>query len=125
MRKASLLALFLTIFVDLLGFGIVIPLVPYYARQFSTSGTVVGATVAVFSLMQFIFSPVWGRISDRIGRRPVLLISLTGSVFGYVIFAFAPNLTWLVVSRVLDGISGANIGTAQAYIADITPPEHR
>jgi DHA1 family tetracycline resistance protein-like MFS transporter len=125
LRKRSLLALFLIIFVDLLGFGIVIPLVPFYARQFSSSGAVIGATVAVYSLMQFLFSPVWGRISDRIGRRPVLLISLFGSVIGYVLFAFAHNLSWLIVARVIDGVSGANIGTAQAYITDVTTPENR
>lgn len=123
--RASLLVLFLTIFIDLLGFGIVIPLVPYYARQFATSGAVIGAVVAVYSLMQFIFSPIWGRVSDRIGRRPILLISLAGSVAGYVVFAYAYNLTWLIIARVMDGISGANIGTAQAYIADVTTPENR
>ena len=89
MRKTSLLIIFLIIFIDLLGFGIVIPLLPFYAREFSASGKVIGATVAVYSLMQFIFSPIWGRVSDRVGRRPVLLISLTGSVLGYATFAVA------------------------------------
>jgi len=81
--------------------------------------------VAVYSLMQFVFSPIWGRVSDRIGRRPVLLISLAGSVAGYVVFAFAHNLMLLLLSRIIDGISGANIGTAHAYIADVTRPENR
>jgi multidrug resistance protein len=125
MKKTSLLIIFLIIFIDLLGFGIVIPLLPFYAREFSASGKVIGATVAVYSLMQFIFSPIWGRVSDRVGRRPVLLISLTGSVLGYATFAVAHTLPMLIAARVIAGIAGANIGTAQAYIADITSPENR
>src|SRR5687767_14373072 len=125
MKKTSLLIIFLIIFIDLLGFGIVIPLLPFYAREFSASGMVIGATVAVYSLMQFIFSPIWGRVSDRVGRRPVLLISLTGSVLGYATFAVAHTLPMLIAARVIAGIAGANIGTAQAYIADITSPENR
>lgn len=125
MRKSSLLVLFLTIFVDLLGFGIVIPLLPFYARHYGASGWLVGATVAVYSLMQFFFSPVWGRLSDRIGRRPVMLISLTGGVIGYTAFAFSTSLAMLFASRVIAGIAAANIGTAQAYVADSTTSENR
>ncbi|MEO8218606.1 MAG: MFS transporter, partial [Acidobacteriota bacterium] len=125
MKKASLLTLFLTVFIDLLGFGIVIPLLPFYARQYGASGSTVGMVVAVYSLMQFFFAPVWGRLSDRIGRRPVLLISLTGSAIGYGIFAVAHSLAVLFVSRIVAGIAAANIGTAQAYIADTTAPENR
>jgi MFS family permease len=125
MKRASLVTLFLTVFIDLLGFGIVLPLLPYYARQYGASGIVVGAVVGSYSLMQFFFSPVWGRLSDRIGRRPVLLISLSGSVIGYLIFGFAHSLLMLFVARIVAGIAAANIGTAQAYIADITAPEDR
>jgi DHA1 family tetracycline resistance protein-like MFS transporter len=124
-RKSSLLVLFLTVFIDLIGFGMVIPLLAAYAREYGASGTAVGAVVGMYSIMQFFFAPIWGRLSDRIGRRPVILISLTASFVGYVIFAFAHSLTILLVSRIIAGAGGANIGTAQAYIADMTTPEDR
>jgi len=125
MRKTSLFVLFLIVFIDLLGFGMVIPLLPYYADHFGAKGTTVGLIVGIYSFMQFFFAPVWGRLSDRIGRRPVLLISLTGSCAGYTIFAFATNLPLLFASRIVAGIAAANIGTAQAYVADTTTAETR
>jgi MFS transporter, DHA1 family, tetracycline resistance protein len=125
MRKASLAVLFLTVFIDLIGFGMVIPFLSFYAREYGASGIVVGAVVGVFSIMQFIFAPVWGRLSDRVGRRPVILISLMASFTGYLLFAFTQSLTVLFLSRVIAGIGGANIGTAQAYIADSTTPDQR
>jgi MFS family permease len=125
MRRASLLVLFLTVFIDLIGFGMVIPFLSYYAREYGASGITVGAVVGIYSIMQFFFAPVWGRLSDRIGRRPVLLISLTASCTGYLLFAFSRSLTLLFASRIIAGIGGANIGTAQAYIADATTPENR
>ncbi|MFZ2491846.1 MAG: MFS transporter [Thermoanaerobaculia bacterium] len=125
MRKSSLFVLFLTVFVDLIGFGMVIPFLPYYAREYGASGFEVGAVVGIYSIMQFFFAPVWGRLSDRIGRRPVLLVSLTASFAGYLLFAFAHSLTLLFASRIIAGIGGANIGTAQAYIADTTTHEQR
>ena len=124
-RKTSLLVLFLTVFIDLIGFGMVIPFLSYYAREYGASGTTVGAVVGIYSIMQFFFAPVWGRLSDRIGRRPVLLISLTASCLGYFLFAFAQSLTLLFASRIIAGVGGANIGTAQAYIADTTTHENR
>jgi len=124
-RRASLLVLFLTVFIDLIGFGMVIPFLSYYAREYGASGLVVGAVVGVYSIMQFFFAPVWGRLSDRVGRRPVLLISLMASTTGYLLFAFTHSLWVLFVSRVIAGIGGANIGTAQAYITDSTTPENR
>jgi len=124
-RRRSLVVIFLTIFIDLLGFGIVIPLLAFFARQYGATGKTVGIVVGVYSLMQFIFSPMWGRLSDRIGRRPVLLISLAGSVLGYTLFAFSRDLVALFVARMIAGIAAANIGTAQAYIADSTTPENR
>lgn len=132
LRTPSLLTIFLTVFIDLVGFGIVVPLVPVYSRHLGASGFVIGVIIASFSAMQFLFSPFWGRLSDRIGRRPVLLVSTAGAVVSYVLFALGSGmenhtaaLVWLVVSRVLAGICGGNIVVAQAYIADISPPEQR
>jgi DHA1 family tetracycline resistance protein-like MFS transporter len=124
-RRASLFVLFLTVFIDLIGFGMVIPFLSFYAREYGASGIAVGAVVGIYSIMQFFFAPVWGRLSDRVGRRPVLLISLTASTTGYLLFAFTRSLTVLFLSRVIAGVGGANIGTAQAYIADATSPENR
>jgi MFS family permease len=124
-RKASLLVLFLTVFIDLIGFGMVIPFLSYYAREYGAGGVAVGTVVGIYSIMQFLFAPMWGRVSDRIGRRPVLLIGLTASFTGYLMFAFARSLTVLLISRVIAGIGGANIATAQAYITDSTSPENR
>lgn len=103
----------------------VIPFLSYYAREYHASGKAVGLVVGVYSIMQFFFAPVWGRLSDRIGRRPVLLISLTASCVGYLMFGFARSFTVLLVSRIIAGAGAANIVTAQAYIADSTTPENR
>ena len=125
MRRSSLVVLFLTVFIDLIGFGMVIPFLSYYAREYGASGIAVGAVVGIYSIMQFFFAPIWGRLSDRVGRRPVMLVSLVASTSGYLLFAFSRSLTLLFASRVIAGIGGANIGTAQAYIADSTTPEQR
>ncbi len=131
MKKPSLLVIFLTVFLDLVGFGIVLPLLPVYSENFGASGFLVGVIMASFSAMQFFFAPMWGRWSDKVGRRPVLLISNFGSAVSYALFAVASGLegqtalTLLLASRVFAGICGANISVAQAYIADITPPEER
>jgi MFS family permease len=124
-RPGSLAVIFLTVFIDLLGFGMVIPLLPIYARQFSADehGWQLGALMAVFSVMQLFATPFWGRLSDRVGRRPVLMIGLAGSVVFYTMFGVATMMSsfWLLFfSRVGAGISGATISTAQAYIADTT-----
>ncbi len=129
--KGALLAVFLTVFIDLLGFGMVIPLVAIYAKELvpGENGTFVVALLAISHPgMQFLFSPLWGRLSDRIGRRPVLLVGLFGSVVFYTIFGFATasrSLTWMFVSRIGAGLFGATIPTAQAYIADVTTKETR
>ena len=128
--KASLAIVFLTVFIDLLGFGMVLPLLPAYAAQFTVdeAGWTIGLLMSSFSAMQFLFAPVWGRISDRIGRRPVLMIGLAGSVVFYTVFGIAAmqrSLWLLFVSRIGAGISGATISTAQAYIADATGLEGR
>ena len=125
MRKVSLLVLFLTVFIDLIGFGMVIPFVSFYAREYGARGITVGAIVGMYSIMQFFFAPVWGRLSDRIGRRPVILISLTASCVGYLLFGMARGIGLLFASRIIAGAGGANIGTAQAYIADTTTLENR
>ena len=124
-KKAQLGIIFLTVFIDLVGFGIVIPILPLYAKHFGANETVNGLLVGVYSLMQFVFAPVLGKISDRVGRRPVLLVSLMGTVIGFAVMGFARTLAWLFIARIVDGISGGNISTAQAYIADITSPEER
>lgn len=123
--RRTLTTLFLIVFADLVGFGIVIPLLPLYAEHFRPAPWVFGLLMAAYSAMQFVFSPILGRLSDRVGRRPVLLISLAGSVTGFVLFALAHSLAWLFASRLLAGICGGNIATAQAVIADTTPPEDR
>ncbi len=122
---SPLAIIFLTVFIDLLGFGIIIPLLPFYAESFGASAFVVGLLGTSFSLMQFLFSPVWGRWSDRIGRRPIILIGLMGSCLSYLTLALADTLVLLFVARIAGGIAGANIATAQAYIADVTTPENR
>ncbi|HEX4263267.1 MAG TPA: MFS transporter [Verrucomicrobiae bacterium] len=131
-RSPSIFVIFLTVFIDLVGFGIVVPMLPLYVRDFGAHGIVIGLIFSVYSIMQFIFSPIWGRFSDRIGRRPILLLSTAGACISYVIFALAsglPNrgaaLTLIILSRILAGICGGNIAVAQAYVADITPPEKR
>ena len=122
---SPLVILFITVFIDLLGFGIIIPLLPFYAESFGASAFAIGLLSTSFSLMQFLFSPIWGRWSDQIGRKPIILIGLLGSCLSYVTMALAGSLTLLFVARVVGGIAGANIPTAQAYIADVTTPENR
>jgi MFS transporter, DHA1 family, tetracycline resistance protein len=116
---------FVTVFIDLLGFGIIIPLMPFYAETFGATALTVGLLMTSFSLMQFVFAPFWGRLSDRIGRRPVILIGLFGSAVSYLLFGLATSLALLFAARIAAGIAGANIPTAQAYMADITTAENR
>src|ERR1043166_233881 len=132
MKQPSVLVIFLTVFIDLVGFGMVVPLVPVYSRHFGAHGLMIGLIIASFSAMQFLFSPVWGKLSDHHGRRPILLLSTAGASASYVLFALSSGLEnhtdaiWLmVVSRAFAGMCGGNITVAQAYIADITPPEQR
>jgi MFS family permease len=132
MRKPSVLVIFLTVFIDLIGFGIIVPFIPSYSEHFGAKGFVIGLIFAAFSAMQFVFAPIWGRLSDRHGRRPILLISTAGACLSYVLFARATGLAnhtaalWgIVASRLFAGMCGGNITVAQAYIADITPPADR
>src|SRR6516225_2827997 len=141
-KHAALGIVWLVVFIDLLGFGIVLPVLPRQAEPYLThlglapeaKGAVIGILFSVFSLMQFVFSPMWGRVSDRIGRRPVLLISLLGSVVFYALYGYAVTLPagsgtlaigLMLLARVGAGIAGASVGTAAAVIADCTPPERR
>ncbi|MDA1276415.1 MAG: MFS transporter [Verrucomicrobia bacterium] len=131
MKNPSLLVIILSVFIDLIGFGIVMPLLPIYGKTFGANGFEIGVMIASFSAMQFLFAPAWGRLSDRIGRRPVILISNAGSAISYAGFALASTVAgstgfWLLLcSRIFAGICGANISVASAYIADISPPEKR
>ncbi len=124
-KRSPLVIILFTVFLDLIGFGIVIPVLPLYAERYGASPFAIGALVAVYSAMTFLFSPVLGRVSDRVGRRPVLLYSLIGSAIGFFVMGSAVVLWMLFAARVIDGITGGNISTAQAYLADITPPENR
>jgi DHA1 family tetracycline resistance protein-like MFS transporter len=124
-KTSPLIVIFVTVFIDLLGFGIIIPLLPFYAETFGANALLIGLLSTSFSLMQFVFAPVWGRLSDRIGRRPVILLGLFGSCVSYLVFGLANSLVVLFVSRIFAGIAGANIPTAQAVIADSTTIENR
>jgi DHA1 family tetracycline resistance protein-like MFS transporter len=125
MRKASLGTLFLTVFLDLLGFGLVVPFLPGVARAHGASDLVATLVGGGFSLMQFLFIPLWGRLSDRVGRRPVLLWSIAASAVGMAFLGLADSLLLIFAARLFSGIATANISVAQAYIADITTPENR
>lgn len=117
--------LFLTVFVDLLGFGLVIPILPTYAVQLGATAFEVGLVMAVYALMNFVFSPFWGSLSDRFGRRPIIAGTVAITALGFLMLAHAHTLVLLVVARMLAGIGSANIATSQAYITDVTPPEGR
>ena len=117
--------IFFTVLIDLIGFGIVLPILPYYAQRFGAAGLGYGAIIGIFSLMQFVATALLGKLSDRIGRRPVLLTTMLVNAVGYTLFAFAGSYWVLFLSRVVSGFAGGNISAAQAYIADITSPAER
>jgi multidrug resistance protein len=122
---SPLLLIFLTVFIDMVGFGIVIPVLPLYAEHFHASPVEIGWLTGIYSGMQILFVPILGRLSDRFGRRPILIVSLAGTAIGFLIMGWASSLPLLFVARIIDGASGGNISTAQAYIADISTPENR
>jgi DHA1 family tetracycline resistance protein-like MFS transporter len=122
---ARLLPILGITFIDILGFSILIPILPYYVRHFGASVVAVGALFATFAFCQFLAGPVWGNISDRIGRKAVLIISQIGATLGWMGLAFAPSLAWVFVARIVEGISGGNISVTQAYVADRVEPEQR
>ena len=125
MKKSPLASILSIVFIDLIGFGMIIPILPLYALRFQATEWQIGILLASYSFMQFLASPVLGWFSDRYGRKPVLLCSLIGSATGYVLMANATSLAMLFMARILAGVAGASVGTASAYIADITPPENR
>ncbi len=124
-ESIALSLILITVFVDLVGFGIILPLLPFYATSMGASPLDVGLIMASYSLMQLLFSPVWGSLSDRYGRRPVLIFGLFGSAISYVIFGLASTIGVLLISRLIGGVMGANVPVAQAIIADSTSPERR
>lgn len=124
-QTSPLVLLLLTVFVDMLGFGIVIPILPLYAERFAASPVMIGALLAVYSAMGFLFSPVVGTLSDRLGRKSVLLLSTMGQAAAFFIMGSANAFGWLFVARTIDGIFGANVSTTQAYVADVTTADER
>jgi DHA1 family tetracycline resistance protein-like MFS transporter len=125
MRRGSLGTLFLTVFLDLVGFGLIIPFLPAMARDLGASNFVAATLAACYSLMQFLAVPIWGRISDRVGRRPVLVWSIAASALGMIFLGLAQSLPTVFLARLWSGAATANIAVAQAYIADVTPPRER
>ena len=128
-RKPALLFIFITLVLDIIGVGLIIPILPKLVEAFqgdaSSAARTYGWLAALYSLMQFIFAPILGSLSDRFGRRPVILFSLLGSGLDYFLLAMAPNLGWFFAGRIISGITGANVTAAMAYIADVSPPEKR
>jgi DHA1 family tetracycline resistance protein-like MFS transporter len=123
--KKPQVVIFLTVFIYLLGFGMIIPVLPLLSTHYGASALQAGLLMSVYSLMQFIFSPMWGKLSDKIGRRPILMYCLLGEAISYLLLAWSRSLEMLFVSRILTGFFGASISTASAYISDITPPNER
>ena len=124
-RRAPLAILFVIVFVDLLGFGMVIPVMSLYAKKLGASEAATGWLSTGYSAMQFVFAPIWGRLSDRLGRRPILLLSIAMTSVAFLVYGFAESFAVLLASRLFAGVATANIGIAQAYVADVTPPEGR
>lgn len=112
-------------FVDILGFSMLIPVLPYYVTHFGAAPVVVGLISSVFSLCQLASGPMWGHVSDRIGRKAVLIVSQIGATIGWMMLAFAPTIGWVFVARIVEGVSGGNIGITQAYVADVAEPRER
>ena len=124
-RRSPLFVLFLTVFIDMVGFGIIIPVLPLYAERFHATPMEIGWLTGIYSGMQIIFTPILGKLSDRFGRRPVLIVSIAGTAIGFALMGMAHALPLLFVARILSGITGGNISIPQAYIADVTAPEQR
>ncbi len=112
-------------FIDILGFSILIPLMPYFVKHFGASDIVVGGLFATFALCQFVGGPIWGNVSDRIGRKRVLIVSQVGATIGWTMLAFAPTIAWVFAARIVEGFSGGNISVTQAYVSDLVEPAKR
>jgi DHA1 family tetracycline resistance protein-like MFS transporter len=124
-KNIRLFTVFLVVLIDLIGFGIILPLMPFYATEFGASPVMIGLLYSIYSVAQLVFSPIWGGLSDRIGRRPIMLLSTLGAAVAYIVFGFAETFAVLLLSRLMAGVMGGNISTAQAYIADVTSVEDR
>lgn len=124
-KRKALFVLLGVVVIDLVGFGIAIPVLPYLVRAENDDGWVLGALLASYAAMQFLFAPQWGRLSDRVGRRPVILITIAGTSASLLLLGLSSSITWFFVARIAGGIFGANIGVATAYITDLTEPEER
>ena len=129
-RSAAFIFIFITVMLDMLAIGIIIPVLPKLIEHFMDGNTaraaeIVGIFGSAWAIMQFVFSPLLGSLSDRFGRRPVVLLSNLGMGLDYILMALAPHLSWLFVGRLISGITAASVSTAGAYIADVTPPENR
>ena len=125
-KKSALSLIFLTVFVDLLGFGILIPILPAFAKkELLVNETAIGIVIAIYSFTQFIFNPIFGKLSDKYGRKPIIVISLMLNALGYIIFAFTSSFWMLLVARIVAGVGGSSIAVAQAFIADVTTKENR
>lgn len=125
MQQSRLTTIFIIVFIDLLGFSLILPLLPFYAEEFGASPTLIGLLVASYAAAQLVGAPILGRMSDRFGRRPILIISIAGTLIGFLMLGFANSLWMLFASRLLDGFTGGNISVAQAYITDITDEKSR
>ncbi len=125
MYRKRLFSITLVVFIDLLGFSLILPLLPYYAEAFNANEFVTGLLIASYALMQLIGAPILGRLSDRFGRRPILLVSIFGTFLGFMLLGFARALWVLFLSRIIDGITGGNLSVAQAYISDVTDAKSR
>ncbi|MFN8410787.1 MAG: MFS transporter [Anaerolineales bacterium] len=125
MNNKRLFSIILVVFIDLLGFSLILPLLPYYAKTFNANQTTTGILIASYAVMQLIGAPILGRLSDRFGRRPILLISVLGTFLGFLLLGFANALWMLFVSRIIDGLTGGNLSVAQAYISDVTDEKSR
>ncbi|QQR80758.1 MAG: MFS transporter [Deltaproteobacteria bacterium] len=124
-KDRSLLILFSIIVIDLIGFGVVVPILPFYVKQFGATASTLGIMVACYSAMQFVFSPIWGKLSDKFGRKNILTFTIAGTCAGLVITGNAHSLFALFVGRILSGIFAANISVASAYVTDVTDEENR
>lgn len=125
MKKSALLTVFVVVLIDLMGFGMVLPHLAFYAGEFDASPVAIGVLYSVYSFAQLIFAPIWGSISDRVGRRPIMMLSTFGAASAYLLFAWSNSLALLFASRILAGIMAGNISTAQAYVADVTDSSNR
>jgi len=123
--RGTLPTIFAVIVIDLIGFGVVLPILPYYAREYGAAPAVLGLLVATHAAMQFVFSPVWGRVSDRVGRRPVMLVTILGTAISLYVLGAAESLSGLFVARAMSGFFGANISVAVAYVTDVTEESER